>query len=50
MQDKLVGKVAGVFTSTATQHGGNEMTLITSMVPLFHLGFILVGLPYSWKG
>ncbi len=43
----LENKVAGVFTSTATQHGGQETTIITSMVPLFHLGMIIVGIPYS---
>ncbi len=41
----LINKVAGVFTST--QHGGQETTIITSMVPLFHHGIILVGVPYS---
>jgi len=43
----LENKVAGVFTSTATQHGGQETTIITSMVPLLHLGMIIVGVPYS---
>jgi NAD(P)H dehydrogenase (quinone) len=43
----LENKVAGIFTSTSTQHGGQETTIITSMVPLFHLGMILVGIPYS---
>ncbi len=43
----LENKVAGVFTSTSTQHGGQETTIITSMVPLFHLGMIVVGIPYS---
>lgn len=43
----LVGKAACVFTSTATQHGGQESTLLSMMVPLFHLGFVVVGLPYS---
>ena len=50
MKDALVGKFATLFTSTGTQHGGNETTLITSMIPLFHLGYAIVGLPYSWKG
>ncbi len=40
-------KVAGIFTSSRTQHGGQETTIITSMVPLFHLGMIVVGIPYS---
>jgi NAD(P)H dehydrogenase (quinone) len=43
----LENKVAGIFTSTSTQHGGQETTIITSMVPLFHLGMIVVGIPYS---
>ncbi len=43
----LENKVAGVFTSTSTQHGGQETTIITSIVPLFHLGMIVVGIPYS---
>jgi NAD(P)H dehydrogenase (quinone) len=50
MQGNLVGKVAGVFTSTATQHGGQESTILSTHVVLLHLGFILVGLPYSWAG
>ncbi len=43
----LENKVASIFTSTSTQHGGQETTQITSMVPLFHLGMIVVGIPYS---
>lgn len=43
----LVGKVAGVFCSTSTLHGGQETTLVSMMVPLFHLGFIIHGLPYA---
>jgi NAD(P)H dehydrogenase (quinone) len=50
MQGNLVGKVAGVFTSTATQHGGQESTILSTHIVLLHLGFILVGLPYSWAG
>jgi len=46
-KNALVGKVAGVFTSTATQHGGQETTIISTIIPLLHLGFIIVGLPYS---
>jgi len=49
MQDKLVGKVAGVFSSTATQHGGQETTAFTMFAPLLHLGMIIVGVPYSEK-
>ncbi len=43
----LEGKPAGVFTSTATTHGGQETTLISMMIPLLHLGMILSGVPYS---
>ena len=43
----LVGKVAGVFCSTSTMHGGQETTLTTMMLPLFHLGFLIQGLPYA---
>jgi NAD(P)H dehydrogenase (quinone) len=43
----LIGKPGGVFTSTATQHGGQETTLISSIVTLLHLGMVAVGLPYS---
>jgi NAD(P)H dehydrogenase (quinone) len=49
-QNKLVGKVASVFTSTATQHGGQETTIFTFIPPLLHLGMIYVGLPYSFAG
>ena len=44
---ELEGKAAGVFVSTATIHGGQETTAITTMVPLLHLGFVLVGTPYG---
>ncbi len=43
----LAGKPAGVFTSTATLHGGQEATLLSMMIPLLHHGMILVGLPYT---
>ncbi len=43
----LVGKIAGVFCSTSTMHGGQESTLLSMMIPLFHLGFIVHGLPYA---
>ena len=43
----LAGKPAGVFTSTQTQHGGQETTLLTMMLPLLHHGMYLVGLPYT---
>jgi NAD(P)H dehydrogenase (quinone) len=43
----LAGKPACVFTSTAAQHGGQETALLSMMLPLFHLGFTVIGLPYS---
>jgi len=46
----LVGKVGSVFASTATQHGGQESTLLTTMNVLLHHGMIIVGLPYSFAG
>lgn len=46
----LNGKVGGAFTSTATQHGGNEMTLFSIITNLLHYGMVIVGLPYSFKG
>ncbi len=47
MSGELIGKPGGVFVSTATMHGGQETTALTLMVPLLHLGFIIVGVPYS---
>lgn len=47
---KLVGKVSSVFVSTATQHGGQESTILTFIPTLLHLGFIYVGLPYTFAG
>ncbi len=44
---KLAGKPAAVFTSSSSLHGGNEATLLTMMLPLFHHGMLLMGLPYS---
>ena len=46
----MEGKPAGVFTSTSTTHGGQETTLLTMMVPLIHLGMIIIGVPYSTPG
>ena len=43
----LVGKPAGVFTSTATQHGGQESTLLTMLVPLLHHGCVIAGIPFT---
>jgi NAD(P)H dehydrogenase (quinone) len=50
MKDKLVGKVGSVFTATATQHGGQEATILSFHIVLLHLGLIVVGLPYTFKG
>src|SRR5699024_6456674 len=49
-QGALVGKVGGAFTSTATQHGGQELTLMSIIHNLFHFGMVVVGLPYSFAG
>ena len=46
----LVGKLGSVFASTATQHGGQETTITSFHTTLFHLGFIVVGVPYSCQG
>lgn len=43
----LAGKPAGVFTSTASLHGGQESTLLSMMLPLLHHGMLIVGLPYT---
>jgi NAD(P)H dehydrogenase (quinone) len=50
VQDELVGKIGSVFTSTGSQHGGQESTILSSHVVLLHLGMVIVGLPYSFKG
>jgi NAD(P)H dehydrogenase (quinone) len=46
----LIGKVGSVFTSTATQHGGQESTILTFVPTLLHHGMVVVGLPYSFAG
>ena len=46
----LVGKVGSVFTSSATQHGGQESTILTFLTNLLHQGMVVVGLPYSFDG
>ena len=46
----LHGKVGGAFTSTATQHGGQEVTLFSILTNLMHFGMVIVGLPYSHLG
>ena len=50
MQGKLVGKVGSVFASSATQHGGNETTILTTIPTLLHQGMVVVGLPYAFQG
>lgn len=50
MSNALVGKVGSVFTSTASQHGGQETTITSFHTTLLHHGMIIVGLPYTWKG
>ena len=47
MSGALIGKVGSVFTSSATQHGGQESTILTFHPTLLHLGMVVVGLPYS---
>jgi NAD(P)H dehydrogenase (quinone) len=49
-QGALVGKVGSVFTSTATQHGGQESTILSFHISLLHHGFVIVGLPYAFQG
>jgi NAD(P)H dehydrogenase (quinone) len=49
-KDALVGKVGSVFTSSGTQHGGQESTILSFHITLLHLGMIIVGLPYSFEG
>jgi len=49
MKGSLIGKVGSVFTSTATQHGGQESTILSTHITLLHQGMVLVGLPYSEK-
>ncbi len=46
----LVGKVGSVFTSSATQHGGQESTILSFHITLLHHGFVIVGLPYTFQG
>ncbi len=47
MSGSLIGKPAGVFTSTSSLHGGQESTLLSMMLPLMHHGMLITGLPYS---
>lgn len=50
MQGALVGKPGGVFVSTATQHGGQESTILSFHTYLLHQGMLVVGLPYAFQG
>lgn len=50
MDGALIGKIASVFTSTATQHGGQETTISSFHTTLLHHGMVIVGVPYSCKG
>lgn len=49
-EGSLVGKVGSVFTSSATQHGGQESTILSFHTTLLHQGMIIVGLPYTFEG
>jgi NAD(P)H dehydrogenase (quinone) len=46
----LVGKIGSVFVSSATQHGGQESTILSFHITLLHQGFVVVGLPYTFQG
>lgn len=50
MQGALVGKVGSVITSSNTQHGGQESTILSFHIPLLHQGMVIVGLPYAFAG
>ena len=50
LQGALVGKAGSVFTSSATQHGGQESTILSFHITLLHQGMVIVGLPYSFQG
>lgn len=50
LNGNLIGKVGSVFTSSATQHGGQESTLLSFHTTLLHHGMVIVGLPYSFQG
>lgn len=47
---QLIGKVGSVFTSTGTQHGGQESTILSTQIVLLHHGMVIAGLPYSFQG
>lgn len=50
MKGSLVGKVGSVFTSSGTQHGGQESTILSTHIVLLHQGMVIVGLPYAFQG
>ena len=50
MSGALVGKVGSVFTSSNTQHGGQESTILSFHITLLHQGMVIVGLPYTFQG
>ena len=50
LQGSLVGKVGSVFTSSATQHGGQESTILSFHITLLHQGMLVAGLPYAFAG
>ncbi|SNT07575.1 NAD(P)H:quinone oxidoreductase [Antarctobacter heliothermus] len=49
-RNALVGKVAGVFASTGSQHGGHEAVMLSAHIPLMHFGMLIAGLPYTFAG
>lgn len=49
-KNALVGKVGAVFTSTGSQHGGHEATMLSSHIPLLHFGMVIAGMPYAFAG
>ncbi|MFN3744068.1 MAG: NAD(P)H:quinone oxidoreductase [Hyphomicrobiaceae bacterium] len=50
MKGALIGKVGSVFTSSATQHGGQESTILSTHIVLLHHGMVIAGLPYAYQG
>lgn len=48
-RNALVGKIAAVFTSTGSQHGGHEATLLSTQIPLQHFGMLIAGMPYTFS-
>ena len=49
-RNALAGKVGAVFTATGSQHGGHEMAVLSTLVPLLHFGMVIVGMPYTFAG